>query len=38
MNEGLKLWHLTGHEQELLGGSDVELHGVSAGGKAEEVQ
>lgn len=35
MDEGFKLWHLTGHEQELLGGSDVELYGMSAGGNAE---
>lgn len=29
MYEGFKLWHLTGHEQELLGGGDVKLHGMS---------
>lgn len=35
MYEGFELWHLTGHKQELLGGRDVKLHGVSAGGEAE---
>lgn len=29
MYEGFELWHLTGHEQELLGGSNVKLHSMS---------
>jgi hypothetical protein len=29
MDEGFQPRHLTGHLQELLGGSDIQLHGVS---------
>lgn len=36
MYEGFELWHLTGHEQELLGGSNIELHGMSERIKQKE--
>lgn len=35
MYEGFQVWHLTGHEQELLGGNDVKLHGMPRENKGE---
>lgn len=36
VDEGFKLWHLAGHQQELLGGNDIQLHSFSGEDKAEE--
>lgn len=35
MDEGFELRHLTGHEQELLGGGNVKLHGMSGENEAK---
>lgn len=38
VDEGFKLWHLAGHQQELLGGNDIQLHSFSGEDKAEEAE
>lgn len=35
VDEGFKLWHLAGHQQELLGGDDIQLHSFSGEDKTE---